>query len=114
MLGYTTNVGAGRPWATTIMFKTDRNGSNQHIWNSGEGAGTTDDNIYLRTNQFGALYFGWGREGVGYNEYKIADSLGTGCSFQDMISMDYYQLMIMKTDMCLSIQTQPNLKLICH
>ena len=60
-VGYTTNVGAGRPWATTIMFKTDRNGSNQHIWNSGEGSGSTDDNIYLRLDANGWVYFGWGR-----------------------------------------------------
>ena len=63
-VGYTTNVGAGRPWATTIMFKTDRNGSNQHIWNSGEGAGSTDDNIYLRLDANGWVYFGWGRQGA--------------------------------------------------
>jgi hypothetical protein len=63
-VGYTTNVGAGRPWATTIMFKTDRNGSNQHIWNSGEGSGSTDDNIYLRLDANGWVYFGWGRQGA--------------------------------------------------
>ena len=40
-------VSTGHPWATAIVFKTDRNNSNQHIWNLGEGAGTTDDNIYL-------------------------------------------------------------------
>ena len=55
-IGYTTDVGAGRPWATAIVFKSDDHNSNQHIWNSGDGAGTGDDNIYLRTNQFGALY----------------------------------------------------------
>ena len=69
-LGYTTDVGAGRPWATTIMFKTDRNGSNQHIWNSGEGAGSTDDNIYLRLDANGWVYFGWGR-GSSNNECRF-------------------------------------------
>ena len=69
-VGYTTNVGAGRPWATTIMFKTDRNGSNQHIWNSGEGAGSTDDNIYLRLDANGWVYFGWGR-GSSNNECRF-------------------------------------------
>ena len=69
-IGYTTDVGAGRPWATTIMFRTDRNGSNQHIWNSGEGAGSTDDNIYLRLDANGWVYFGWGR-GSSNNECRF-------------------------------------------
>jgi hypothetical protein len=62
-----------RPWATTMVFKADRNNSNQHIWNSGEGAGTGDDNIYLRLTAAGSLMFGWGREGTGYNECRIAN-----------------------------------------
>ena len=76
-LGYTTDEGAGRPWACATVFSSDGHSSNQHIWNIGDGAGSTDDNIYLRTDQFGALYFGWGREGA-LNEYRIASSLGTG------------------------------------
>ena len=72
-----SNNSYSRPWAVTTVFKSDGNNSNQHIWNYGEGASTNDDNIYLRTNQFGALYFGWGREGVGTNEYLIASNLGT-------------------------------------
>ena len=40
----------------------------------------------------------------GDNQYLKQVSQNTGVN----------QLMIMKTDMCLSIQTQPNLKLICH
>ena len=56
-------VSSGHPWATAIVFKSDKNSSNQHIWNLGEGAGTTDDNIYLRTDATGKLYFGWGRSG---------------------------------------------------
>ena len=52
------------------MFKTDRNGSNQHIWNSGEGAGSTDDNIYLRLDANGWVYFGWGR-GSSNNECRF-------------------------------------------
>jgi hypothetical protein len=64
-------VSNGHPWATAIVFKTDRNNSNQHIWNYGEGAGSGDDNIYLRQAANGGLYFGWGREGVGYNEAFI-------------------------------------------
>ena len=62
--GDTTNVGNARPWATAIVFKYDGNNSNQHIWNSGEGAGSTDDNIYLRLDASGYLYFGWGRQGA--------------------------------------------------
>jgi hypothetical protein len=29
---------ASRPWATAIVFQIDGHNSNQHIWNSGEGA----------------------------------------------------------------------------
>ena len=72
----TSNSSNSRPWATAIVFKSDGNNSNQHIWNSGEGAGSTDDNIYLRTDQFGALYFGLGRDSA-KNEYLIATSLGS-------------------------------------
>ena len=62
--GYTSNDGAAQPWATAIVFKTDSVISNQHIWNHGEGAGSTDDNIYLRmSGANGDLYFGWGRQG---------------------------------------------------
>ena len=56
-------VASGRPWATSIVFQSDGNSSNQHIWNQGEGSGSTDDNIYLRTDSVGRLYFGWGRSG---------------------------------------------------
>ena len=74
----TSNHSLSRPWATAIVFQTPNNTSNQHIWNSGEGAGTGADNIYLRiTGSNGDLYFGWGREGVGYNECKIASIGGS-------------------------------------
>lgn len=53
-----------KPWATAIVFRADRNGSNQHIWNQGEGASSTNDNIYLRLDANGNLYFGWGRSGA--------------------------------------------------
>jgi hypothetical protein len=67
-----------RPWATAIVFQTPNNTTNQHIWNSGEGAGSGDDNIYLRmSGANGELYFGWGREGVGYNEYHIGNFGGS-------------------------------------
>ena len=73
-LSKTSNDTLARPWATAVMFQTPNNNSNQHIWNSGEGSGTNDDNIYLRiTGTNGDLYFGWGREGVGYNECLIGN-----------------------------------------
>ena len=68
--GNTANASNARPWATCIVFKYDGNSSNQHIWNSGEGAGSTDDNIYLRLDASGYLYFGWGRSGA-VNECKF-------------------------------------------
>ena len=64
------------PWATAIVFNSDGHNSNQHIWNSGEGTATGDDNIYLRVSSSGQLYFGWGREGSGYNEKQLATVLG--------------------------------------
>ena len=60
----TSASSSARPWATAIVFKSDGHSSNQHIWNSGEGAGSTDDNIYLRIDSNGQLYFGWGRSGA--------------------------------------------------
>lgn len=66
----TTDNSNARPWATAIVFRPDGNASNQHIWNYGEGSGSTDDNIYLRLDASGNLYFGWGRSG-GLNECVI-------------------------------------------
>ena len=62
--GKTTASGSGRPWATAIVFSPDNHNSNQHIWNLGEGTGSTDDNIYLRLSASGQIYFGWGRDGA--------------------------------------------------
>ena len=62
--GHTSSDGNARPWATAIVFSSDNNSSNQHIWNQGEGAGSTDDNIYLRVDSSRNLYFGWGRSGA--------------------------------------------------
>jgi len=69
--GNTSNSSYARPWATAIVFKSDRHNSNQHIWNSGEGASSGNDNIFLRQSANGQLFFGWGREGSGYNEVYI-------------------------------------------
>jgi hypothetical protein len=74
--GNTASGSSARPWATAVVFQYDGNASNQHIWNQGEGTGSTDDNIYLRLDSSGNLYFGWGRTGA-LNECKIA-YLGTG------------------------------------
>jgi hypothetical protein len=74
----TSNDTYSRPWATAVVFQTPNNNTNQHIWNSGEGAGSGDDNMYLRiTGSNGACYFGWGREGVGYNEYLVGNFGGS-------------------------------------
>ncbi len=59
----TSSSSSARPWATAIVFKPDGNNSNQHIWNTGEGTSSTNDNIYLRLDASGNLYFGWGRQG---------------------------------------------------
>ena len=65
-------VASGHPWATAIVFNPDGHSSNQHIWNLGEGANVTDDNIYLRLDASKKLYFGWGRSGA-INEIWISD-----------------------------------------
>ena len=61
--GNTSNDTLSDPWACACVFKIDGNSSNQHIWNQGEGGGSTDDNIYLRLSSTRQLYFGWGRSG---------------------------------------------------
>ena len=62
--GKTSNSTSARPWATAIVFNIDGNSSNQHIWNQGEGAGSVDDNIYLRVDSSRRLYLGFGRTGA--------------------------------------------------
>ena len=69
--GNTSSHTQARPWATAVVFSPDGHNSNQHIWNIGEGAGSTDDNIYLRIDSSRNLYFGWGRDGA-LNEYYLA------------------------------------------
>lgn len=70
--GNTSSDSNARPWATAIVFKSNGHSSNQHIWNVGEGAGSTDDNIYVRQSASGEIYFGWGRDGA-LNECRIGD-----------------------------------------
>ena len=67
----TSNLPTARPWSCSTVFKVDGNSSNQHIWNVGEGASNNDDNMYLRVDANLYLRFGWGREGVGYNEIYL-------------------------------------------
>jgi hypothetical protein len=71
--GETSNNSSSRPWATAVVFKSDGYSGNQIIWNQGEGSSSGNDNIYLRLTAVGSLMFGWGREGTGYNECKIAN-----------------------------------------
>jgi hypothetical protein len=73
----TSDSSTAKPWATAIVFKTDNNVSNQHIWNQGEGASTNNDNIFLRVNSSGELIFGWKREGSGANECQIHSGLSS-------------------------------------
>ncbi|WNL51049.1 hypothetical protein SCREM2_gp130 [Synechococcus phage S-CREM2] len=76
--GYTSNHSFSRAWATAVVFSSDNNANNQHIWNNGEGAGSTDDNIYLRVDANRNLYFGWGRDGA-LNECSLGTlSSGSG------------------------------------
>ena len=78
--GNTANASSSRPWATAIVFQSKNVTSNQHIWNSGEGAGSNDDNIYLRVAGVnGDLYFGWGRQGA-VNEVLIGNIGGSANS----------------------------------
>ena len=67
----TSNDSNARPWATAIVFKIDGHNSNQHIWNSGEGSSSGNDNIYVRLSASKNLYFGWGRDGS-VNEVQIS------------------------------------------
>lgn len=67
-----SNDSNARPWATVVVFRADKHNSNQHIWNSGEGSSSGDDNIYLRLSASGTLHFGWGRDGA-LNECSIGN-----------------------------------------
>ena len=88
---FTTAYSTGRPWATSIVFKADGHSSNQHIWNLGEGSGSTDDNIYLRMDANRRLYFGWGRQGA-LNEFLIHPA-NTGTGWQ-LTTSNWYGIYI--------------------
>jgi hypothetical protein len=74
--GTTSSSSNARPWATAIVFKSDGNSANQHLWNSGDGVGSNQDNIYVRQSASGDVYFGWGRDGA-LNECFIGDGFNT-------------------------------------
>jgi hypothetical protein len=92
--GETSNNSNARPWATAIVFRIDGHNSNQHIWNQGEGASSTDDNIYLRLSASRQLYFGWGRGGNN-NECLIHNYLQTNAG-------KWYGVYIAHNGVCLS------------
>jgi hypothetical protein len=79
--GTTSSSAYANPWAVACVFKQDGNQSIQHIWNQGEGAGSTDDNVYLRLKPTGpdtsTVVFGWGRSGA-LNEVEL---LNIGASY---------------------------------
>jgi hypothetical protein len=79
--GTTSSSANANPWAVACVFKQDGNQSIQHIWNQGEGAGSTDDNVYLRLMPTGpdtsTVVFGWGRSGA-LNEVEL---LNIGASY---------------------------------
>jgi hypothetical protein len=84
--GDTSNNTSSRPWAVSVVFKSDGHSGNQMIWNQGEGSSSGSDNIYLRLTAVGSLIFGWGREGTGYNECRIAN--------QNISSLNWYGVTI--------------------
>ena len=85
--GNTSTDTFSNPFATAVVFKIDGNSSNQHIWNQGEGAGSTDDNIYLRVDANQNLYFGWGRSSA-LNECRIATSISSAFWYGVYIAFD--------------------------
>jgi hypothetical protein len=75
--GSTARSVNARPWATSVVFQSDGNNVNQHIWQQGNGSGGSGNHIYLRLNAIGKLYFGWGKTNVGVNECLIATNISS-------------------------------------
>jgi hypothetical protein len=75
--GYTSGNSSSRPWATAVVFKSDGYSGNQMIWNQGEGSSSNNDNIFVNVTAAGNVHFGWGREGVGYNQCRIATGISS-------------------------------------
>ena len=87
--GYTSNDTNARPWATVVVFKSDRNNSNQHIWNYGDGASSGDDNIYLKLDAQGQLQFNWGRVNAGsLNQCRVASGTQSNTWYAVYIAHD--------------------------
>ncbi len=75
--GDTSNNASSRPWAISVVFKSDGYSGNQMIWNQGEGSSNGNDNIFLNVTASGHVNFGWGREGSGYNQCRVASSISS-------------------------------------
>ena len=75
--GYTSGNASSRPWATVVVFKSDGYSGNQMIWNQGEGSASGNDNIFVNVTANGTVNFGWGREGVGYNQCQILTNISS-------------------------------------
>lgn len=75
--GETSDESLSRPWATAVVFKSDGYSGNQMIWNQGEGSSSGNDNIFLNVTASGNVHLGWGREGVGYNQCRIATGINS-------------------------------------
>jgi hypothetical protein len=75
--GYTSGDASSRPWETVVVFKSDGYSGNQMVWNQGEGSSSGSDNIFVNVTAAGNVHFGWGREGVGYNQCRIATGINT-------------------------------------
>ena len=75
--GETSDVSTSRPWATAVVFKSDGYNANQMIWNQGEGNSSGNDNIFVNVTASGNVNLGWGREGVGYNQCRIATGINS-------------------------------------
>jgi len=107
--GTTSNAAGAKPWACAVSFNVDGHSSNQHIWNMGEGAGSSDDNIWMRMDSLRNLYFGWGRSGalnevyigsatpgqwnhfyVGYNGTRLSGSNATAANLANVFDIRRY------------------------
>ena len=75
--GSTSDVSTSRPWAVAFVFKSDGYSGNQMIWNQGEGSTSGSDNIFVNVTATGDVNFGWGREGTGYNQCRIATGISS-------------------------------------
>ena len=75
--GETSDNSLSRPWATVVVFKSDGYSGNQMIWNQGEGSTSGNDNIFLNVTASGNVNLGWGREGTGYNQCRIATGINS-------------------------------------